>query len=99
MTGPKFDDLEKEAWEQKRYRGEQIIQTILLQADFFEMKTRMKPTIFMSYDLFALVAAATKDLLVYRVDKTQTGHTICGYDLELINHGEELLYVGYKVLL
>jgi hypothetical protein len=53
----------------------------------------------MSYDLFALVAAATRDLLVYRADKTQTGHTICGYDLEIIHHSKESLYVGYKVIL
>lgn len=104
MIGPKFDDLEKESWEQKRRKGEQIIQTILLQADFFEMKTRVKPTIFMSYDLFALVAAVNRDafgreVLFHRIDKNQTPHTICGYDLELIYQGNELLYVGYKCLL
>ena len=96
--------LEQETLEQKRRKGEQIIQTILLQADFFEMRTRVKPTIFMSYDLFALVAAANRDafvreVLVHRIDKNQTPHTICGYDLELIYQGSELLYVGYKVIL
>lgn len=96
--------LEQETWEQKRRKGEQIIQTILLQADFFEMRTRVKPTIFMSYDLFALVAAVNRDAfgreaLFHRIDKNQTPHTICGYDLELIHQGNELLYVGYKVLL
>ena len=92
-------NLEQETWKQKRYKGEQIIQTILMQADFFEMRTRIKPTVFMSYDLFALVAATSSALLVHRLDKNQIAHTICGYDLELIQHGEELLYVGYKVLL
>lgn len=91
--------LEQETWEQQKQKGEQIIQTILLQADFFEMKTRVKPTVFMSYDLFSYVAAASRDLLVYRLDKNQPGHSICGLDLELIHPGRELLYVGYKVLL
>lgn len=94
-----FENIEHETWEQQVYKGNQIIETIKLQADFFEMRNRVKPTIFMSYDLFALVAAATRDLVVYRVDKHQTGHTICGYDLEIIHQGKDLLYVGYKVLL
>ena len=99
MTGLKFDNIEKESWEQQKHKGEQIIQTILLQADFFEMKNRVKPTIFMSYDLFALVVAATKDLVTYRLEENRPINTICGYDLELIHHGQDLLYVGYKVLL
>ena len=88
-----------DTWEQQKHKGEQIIQTILLQADFFEMKNRVKPTIFMSYDLFALVVAATRDLVVYRLEENRPIQTICGYDLELIHRGQELLYVGYKVLL
>ena len=94
-----FENIEHKIWEQQVYKGNQIIETIKVQADFFEMKNRVKPTIFMSYDLFALVAAASRDLVVYRIDKHQTGHTICGYDLEIIHQGKELLYVGYKVLL
>lgn len=94
--GPKFGDLEKESWEQKVYKGNQIIETIKLQADFFEMKTRLQPTIFLSYDLFALVAA-TGNVIVHRVDKNQPAHTICGYDLEIIYHGTDLLYLGHKV--
>ena len=86
-----------DTWEQTKYKAEQIINTIQLQADFFEMRTRIKPTIFMSYDLFALVAAAARDLLVHRIDKNQPAHTICGYDLELIHQGYNLLYVGYNV--
>lgn len=91
--------LEQETWEQERRKGEQIIQTILLQADFFEMKTRVKPTIFMSYDLFALVVAAMGDLVAYSVDETRAVRTICGYDLELIHPGSGLLYIGYNVIL
>ena len=94
MTDIKMIDT----WEQTKYRADKIISTIQLQADFFEMRTRIKPTIFMSYDLFAIVAAGLRDvLLVRRLDKNQIVHTICGYDLELIHQGSELLYVGYKV--
>ena len=86
-----------DTWEQAKHKAEQIISTIKLQADFFEMRTRIEPTVFMSYDLFAIVAAATRDILVRRIDKNQPVHTICGYDLELIHQGYNLLYVGYKV--
>lgn len=88
-----------DTWEQQKYKGEQIIQTILLQANYFEQAMRVKPTIFMSYDLFALVAAVTKDLVTYRLDENRPINTICGYDIEIIHHGSELLYVGYKILL
>ena len=102
MIGPKLADLEKATWEQQVYKGHQIIETVKLQADFFEMNTRVKPTIFMSYDVFSLVLVAAdafgREVLFHRIDKNQTPHTICGYDLELIYPGTELLYVGYKVL-
>ena len=82
---------------QTKYKAEQLIATILLQANFFEQAMRVKPTIFVSDDIFAILAAGTRDLLLYRLDQTQTPHTICGYDLEIIYRGKELLYVGYKV--
>lgn len=85
-----------DTWEQKKYKAEQVINTVKMQADFFEMKTRIQPTVFMSYDLFALVAATDK-VIVHKVDKNQTAHTICGYDLEIIHQGTDLLYLGYKV--
>lgn len=86
-----------DTWEQQKYKAQQIINTIQLQADFFEMRTRINPTIFMSYDLFAIVAAGARDMLVRRIDENQPVHTICGYDLELLHQGSNLLYVGYKV--
>lgn len=95
-----IEDIEMiDTWEQTKRKAEQILDTILLQADFFEMRTGMEPTIFMSYDLFATVAAVAQDRLLFSIDKNSTPHTICGYDLELIHQGKELLYVGYKVLL
>ena len=88
-----------DTWEQQKHKAQQLIETILIQADFFEMRNRVKPTVFISYDLFALIVAATRDLVVYQVDKTQTGHTICGYDLEITHQSKESLYIGYKVVL
>ena len=87
-----------DTWEQAKYKAEQLIETILLQTNYFEQSMRVKPTVFMSYDLFALIAAGSRDLLLYRMDKNQPIHTICGYDLEIIHQGSELLYIGYKIL-
>lgn len=85
--------------EQVRARADSIINTILYAANSFEQRMYIKPTIFMSYDIFAIVAAGTKDLLLARIDRDKTPHTICGYDLEIIHQGSELLYVGYRVSL
>jgi hypothetical protein len=85
-------------WEQTKYKADQIIQNILLHANFFEQTMRAKPTIFVSYDIFAILAAGTRDLLLYRVEQNKPISTICGYDLEIIHQGSELLYIGYKVL-
>lgn len=86
-----------DTFKQTKHRAEHIIQNILLHANFFEQSMRAKPTIFVSYDIFAILAAGTRDLLLYRLDQTKTPHTICGYDLEIIHQCKELLYVGYKV--
>ena len=95
-----IDDIETlGTWEQRKYKAQQLIETILVQADFFEMKTRTRPTVFMSPDLFQLIAAYSRDLIVSRLPKDQTANTICGYDLEILYDRKELLYVGYKVLL
>ena len=94
-----MDKIEKvDTWEQQKHKADRIVQNILLHANFFEQKMGVKPTIFVSYDIFATIAAGTRDLLLFRLDQTQTPHTICGYDLEIIHQGHELLYVGYKVL-
>ena len=82
--------------EQLKYKAEQLINTIQLQADFFEMSTRIKPTIFMSYDLLHLIAAGARDTLSLCIDKTETPYTICGYDVEVLYNRSKLLYMGYK---
>ena len=89
-------------WEQKQQKVAQLISIIQMHADLFEMRTRYEPTVFMSYDLFALIAAVNRDaigkeVLLTRLDENKPAHTICGYDLELIQPGSNLLYVGYKV--
>ena len=84
--------------EQTKVKSEQIINTILIHTEFFEARMHAKPTVFMSYDLFATIAAAYCDVLLYTFDKNQPSHTICGYDLEIIPQGSNLLYVGYKVI-
>lgn len=81
------------------YKADALLWTIKQQADFFEMRTGMEPTIFMSIDLFQLLAAQYRDVVAYNIDKNATAHKVCGYDLEIIAHSKEVLYVGYKVLL
>ena len=95
-----IDDIETlGTWEQRKYKAQQLIETILVHADFFEMKTRTRPTVFMSHDLFQLIAAYSRDLIVSRLPKDQTANTICGYDLEILYDRKDVIYVGYKVLL
>ena len=81
------------------YKAESLLWTIQSQADFFEMRTGMEPTIFMSLDLVHILTAGLPETVVSRLDKNSTAHTVCGYDLEIIAHSKEVLYVGYKVLL
>jgi hypothetical protein len=81
------------------YKADALLWTIQQQADFFEMRTGMEPTIFMSMDLFQLLVAQYRDVVAHSIDKNATAHTICGYDLEIIAHSKEVLDVGYKVLL
>ena len=81
------------------YKAEALLCTIQQQADFFEMRTGMEPTIFMSLDLVHILTAVLPETVVARINKNSTAHTVCGYDLEIIAHSKEVLYVGYKVLL
>lgn len=84
------------SWEDQKPKAEQIINTILMQAEFFEIRTGIKPTVFMSYDIFALLAYDARDMFLVHPDKN-TPQCICGYDLEILQQGEDLLYVGYKL--
>ena len=84
-------------WEDQKPKAEQILNTILMQADFFEIRTGIKPTVFMSYDIFALLAYNARNMLLVHPDKN-TPQSICGYDLEILQQGEDLLYVGYRLI-
>ena len=80
------------------YKADALLWTIQQQADLFEMRTGMEPTIFMSMDLFHLVVGHFRDdVVAHQIDKYQTAHKVCGYDCELIVHSNGVLYVGYKV--
>lgn len=95
MTNVKM--FEQECYEDIRKKAESLISNILYQADYFEMRTRIKPTIFMSHDVFSIIVRGTKDCMVERYPKNQTAWTLRGYDLELFVHGSRLLYVGYSI--
>lgn len=95
MTNVKM--LEREHYEDIRKKAESLISNILYQADYFEMRTRIKPTIFMLQDIFSIILRGTKDCIVERYPKNQTAWTLHGYDLELLVHGSRLLYVGYSI--
>jgi hypothetical protein len=72
-----------------------LIQNILASADYFEYKNNIKPTVFMSMDIRALVLQYYRDALsIYAV--TGKPDTICGYDVQYIQ-GKGLLYLGYKI--
>ena len=83
------------SWENQKSKAEQIINTILMQADFFEIRTGIKPTVFMSYDIFALLVYNARDIFLVHTDNTP--QSICGYDFEILQQGEDLLYVGYRL--
>ena len=74
-----------------------LIDTIQLHASLFESRVGFKPTVFMSYDLFAILVGATTDVIMARCDKHKTIHTVCDYDLELLHSGSKLLYLGYSI--
>ena len=85
-------------YEYNRTRANDIINTILYAAENFEMAMGLKPTVFMSYDIFAiLVAGVDSNIVVHNIIKHQTTHSICGYDVELIKENSEVLYLGYQV--
>ena len=85
--------------EYNRSRANDIINTILYAADNFEMTMGSKPTVFMSYDVFAvLCAGAEKYLVVYNIDDHEV-NMICGYEIELIKCRSGVLYLGYQLSL
>lgn len=75
-------------------KAEGFIKYILGGAYYFECHMKMKPTIFMSNDVLAIITKGTRDVITcYRYGEPMT---ICGYDLELVL-GENKLYLGYRL--
>ena len=94
-----IEDIKRNTtWEQTKSRADQIINTIQLQADFFKIKTRITPTVFISYDLFEAVLTVHRNEVTSNFEQGKFIYTICGYDLELITHGYNILYLGYSIM-
>jgi hypothetical protein len=75
-------------------KANQYIHSILLASTFFERHGNpTTPTVFMSRDVFEILQAAEERLLYVNYEY----HTICGYEIELVN-GTEKLYVGFSLL-
>lgn len=75
-------------------RADKYIMCILNCADFFEYRMRMKPTVFMSNDVLAII-------LQYHSEKVTSQNrgealTICGYELKMV-FGKNVLYFGCKI--
>ena len=75
-------------------RAERILDTILQGASYFEHYVRIKPTVFMSHDVLAIVVKARNDAITsYKYGEPIT---VCGYDLKL-TLGKDMLYLGYQL--
>jgi hypothetical protein len=74
---------------------DRLIQNILASAEYFEYINKIKPTVFISMDIFALVSKYYQDV-IYTYAATGKPDTICGYDVQYIQ-GKGLLYLGYKI--
>jgi hypothetical protein len=77
---------------QKKTEG--FIECILDSAYYFECYTKIKPTIFMSNDVLAIITKGTRDAITsYKYGELMT---ICGYELEIVP-GKNKLYLGYRL--
>lgn len=74
-------------------KADNFMHTILMSAAYFEQTTHRKPTVFMSGDIFALLAYYHRDTITIAYKQPET---ICGYDIQRIV-GTGLLYLGYRV--
>ena len=75
-------------------KAESFIEHILGAACYFEHNIKIRPTVFMSCDVLAIIAKSTRDAITsYRYREPMM---ICGYDLELVD-GENKLYLGYRL--
>lgn len=76
---------------------ENLVYNILYHAENFEMRTGLKPTIFITPDLFNSLAINYKHDLVFTVAKDQPD-MFCGYPIEQIRSNKSGVSIGYKIL-
>ena len=88
--------IEFKPLEDNRLQSEKIIAYILKGADYFEYRLRVKPTVFISNDVLAVIAKYNRDTIVFSFDKFGLPTTICGYDLK-VTFGENVLYLGVEL--
>lgn len=81
-------------YEAVKEKSDRIIGTILQGASYFEYYVRIKPTVFMSHDVLAIVARGSRDAITsYKYGEPLT---VCGYALKMAL-GENVLYFGYEL--
>lgn len=78
--------------EQKK--AEAFIEHILGAACYFEHSIKIRPTVFMSCDILAIISKGMNNAIISH--KYREPMKICGYDLELVD-GEHKLYLGYQL--
>ena len=76
---------------------ENLFHNILYHAENFEMRTGLKPTIFITPDLFNSLAHTYKYDLTFTVAKDQLD-MFCGYPIERIRSDRSGVFLGYKIL-
>jgi hypothetical protein len=76
---------------------ENLFHNILYLAENFEMRAGYKPTIFITPDLFNLLAHNYKYDLTFTVPKDQPD-LFCGYPIEQIRSDKSGVSIGYKIL-
>ena len=76
---------------------ENLFHNIMFHVENFEMRTGLKPTIFITPDLFNLLAANYKRELVFTCTKDEPD-TFCGYAVEQIRGNKSGVSIGYKIL-
>lgn len=76
---------------------ENLFHNILYHAENFEMRTGLKPTIFITPDLFNSIAHNYKYDLTFTIAKDQPD-LFCGYPIEQIRSNKSGVSIGYKIL-
>ena len=76
---------------------ENLVHNILYHAENFEMRTGLKPTIFITSDLFNFLAHNYRRELNFALAKDQPD-MFCGYPIEQIRSNKSGVSIGYKIL-